>query len=281
MQKENVVSARLIDVEGDRLVYLGARATPELWDSLWAMDKETVQKSLAASRDGGQLVALTKRYCKPEDGIILEGGCGRGQYVAALHRAGYECVGIDFAPMAVNALNEHAPELDIRLGDLRALPFSDASVAGYWSLGVIEHFWDGYHPLASEMSRVIKDGGYLFCAFPYMSPLRKIKAWLGCYPISRFKSEPADFYQFALSEKSVIETMAQFGFIFQKSWSSAGLKGIQGECGYLSTIFERLYSYEGRSLFLRSLRRMIDFGLVHVGTSHSVLCVFRRCQREI
>ena len=44
--------------------------------------------------------------------------------------------------------------------DLDDLPVEDESVDGYWSLGVIEHFYDGYGEILSEMHRVIKRDGF-------------------------------------------------------------------------------------------------------------------------
>jgi len=269
----------LFDRKHGRLVYLGEKSTPDLWDSLWSLNKQTVKQLHKASRGSRHLVTLTKRYLNPSEGIILEGGCGRGQFVAALTVAGFQTIGFDFAVATVNALNQHTPELDIRLGDLRALPLPDASVAGYWSIGVIEHFWDGYDPVVSEMSRVIKDYGYLFCSFPYMSPLRRLKARLGLYPVREFFSEPKGFYQFALSEREVIEKMSEYGFNFLKAYPSSGVKGILGECGVVSDALERLYYYNGTSLLIRGLRRCCDIGLTILGSAHIILLVFQRKQR--
>ena len=62
------------------------------------------------------------------------------QIVYSLKKQGFEAIGLDFAPQTINYLQEVAPELDIRLGDARSLPFENESFDGYWSLGVIEHF---------------------------------------------------------------------------------------------------------------------------------------------
>jgi SAM-dependent methyltransferase len=278
--RENPVSARLLDRERSQLIYVGASAVPELWDSLWALDAEAVANATAPNRDGAKFVRMTSRYLQPSDGVILEGGCGAGQFVAALRRGGFQSVGLDFAPATVRALNEHAPELDIRLGDLRSIPLPDASVAGYWSIGVIEHFWDGYRPLATEMARVVKSGGYLFCSFPFMNSLRSLKARLGLYPSADFKEEPRDFYQFALRHTGVIDTMAEYGFSYVTAHRSSGLKGILGELGGAEAPLEWLYSYGGSSFLVRGLRRICDAALSALGTPHSILLVFRREPRR-
>ncbi|MCB1759314.1 MAG: class I SAM-dependent methyltransferase [Gammaproteobacteria bacterium] len=276
---ENPISSRLFDKANDRLIYIGKSATPDLWDTLWSMDREAVQRSLSPTRDCDQLVAVTRHHLDPSEGAILEGGCGRGQYVAALTRAGFKTIGIDYAQETVKALNEHAPDLDIRFGDVRSLPLQESSVAGYWSIGVIEHFWDGFETLAAEMSRVIKDGGCLFCSFPFLNPMRQLKARMGLYPLAEFESEPSDFYQFALSKPVVVETMSRHGFTLVGETRLAGFKGILGELGPLSSALEPLYEYEGNSLFVRGVRKAVDLLFTKIGCSHSIQLVFRRRAR--
>lgn len=273
---ENPVSSRIFDRRRGRLIYIGEKSTPQLWDTLWRLDEAAVAKAISPSREGDLLVRATAQYVRPDDGPILEGGCGNGKFVAALHRAGYQATGIDFAEATVKALNEHAPHLDIRPGDLRNVPLPDGSVAGYWSIGVIEHFWDGFLPIAQEMARVVREGGYLFCSFPFMNLLRTAKARLRLYPERSFEHEPAGFYQFALPLSQVTRALRDVGFDYVSARRSSGLKGVLGECGSLSRPLERLYSYNGSSLVIRGMRYCCDRALTAAGTPHSVLVVFRR-----
>ena len=68
-------------------------------------------------------------------------------------------------------MKRHRPELHPVLGDVRNLPLEDDSVDGYWSLGVIEHLYDGYGDIFREMYRVIRRDGYLFLTFSHMERL--------------------------------------------------------------------------------------------------------------
>ena len=82
---------------------------------------------------------------------------------------------------------------------MRALPFEDNSFDGIWSLGIIEHFLDGYDAIAREMQRVLREGGYLFLTFPAMTKIRDWKALRGEYtPWEAVDQEPEGFYQFSL-----------------------------------------------------------------------------------
>ena len=142
-----------------RLVYLWEEATAGHWDEHW---QRVGDGRLAASltvAHSPRIVGITRRFLSPGEGPILEAGCGTGVQVAALVRAGYQCIGIDFAAEIVDRVRHLAPSLDVRVGDLLALPFEDGYFAGCWSLGVIEHDPDGCDGLLREMrgGRVLLD----------------------------------------------------------------------------------------------------------------------------
>ena len=67
----------------------------------------------------------------------------------------------DSAEDVVKKINALVPELDIRQGDVFNLQEEDQSLDGYWSLGVIEHYFDGYDGISNEMKRVLKKDGVL------------------------------------------------------------------------------------------------------------------------
>ncbi|MGR3318584.1 MAG: class I SAM-dependent methyltransferase, partial [Candidatus Anammoxibacter sp.] len=93
----------------------------------------------------------------------------------SLHKAGFDAYGVDIAQDTVRTIRKRRPEIKIEIADVRKLPFSDEYFDGYWSLGVIGHFYDGYDKVFHEMRRIIRGGGYLFLSFPHMSFLRNCK----------------------------------------------------------------------------------------------------------
>jgi SAM-dependent methyltransferase len=190
----------------NRLVYLDAKATPEFWDHRWKLEGKPSQVS---PRD--EVVTVTAKYL-PRGARILEGGCGRANKVKALTVAGYCAVGIDFAHDSVKQAKLNYPDLDIRQGDVRSLDLPDNHFDGYWSLGVIEHFWEGFDPILAEAARVLRSNGMLFLTAPWFSPYRVRKARSNGYPVAEFQTEPDLFYQFALGRAEVAARIAQFGF---------------------------------------------------------------------
>ena len=215
---------------------------------------------------------------KPEDGIILEGGCGRGKNVASLVNNGYRVIGIDYAEKTVSILNQCVPVLDIRLGDVRKLPFDDNYFIGYWSLGVIEHFWEGYESIALEMSRVLKDNGYLFLTFPYMSPLRRIKGKLRLYDLWQKTVPSNNFYQFALNSKLVIGDFQKLGFKLVRTLPWDGIKGTKDEIVIIKPLLQKLYDYKGNNIFIKFIRMSISMIMSPIA-GHNVLLILKKCPR--
>ncbi len=199
--------------------------------------------------------------------------------MAALAHLGYDCIGVDFAPQTVALLRGQVPELDIRLEDVRRLDFAADSFAGYWSLGVIEHFWDGYQDIGVEITRVVRPGGYLFITFPYLSPLRRLKARLNLYPVWENDHQPPDFYQFCLDRHQVTWDFARWGFELIKVRPFDGLKGTKSEIHPLSGPLQRLYDYRGGSFPIRALRWALSESLA-IACAHAVLLIFKKKTSE-
>tara|TARA_B100000674_G_C37885106_1_gene936260 strand:+ start:309 stop:1094 length:786 start_codon:yes stop_codon:yes gene_type:complete len=251
-----------------RLLYFSSAATPEYWDKHWEKSIDKINKSSKS-----EALTLTKKYLK-KGSQILEGGCGFGQHVSALFEAEYDVIGVDFAEKIVSEINKRAPHLNVKIGDLRNLEFEDNTFDGYWSLGVIEHFYDGYDSLISEMYRVLKPGGYLIISFPSMSPLRRLKAKLSMYKeFTMSDSEPSNFYQFALFTEDVKRNLIKKGFTFKKQLGVAGLKGIKDEIPFTRPMLEKFYS---TNIFLIKVVGFIFNKIVSPFAYHSKLLIFRK-----
>lgn len=231
---------RYYDRKHNRLVYIGSKASDAYWDEHWSKsDIVTVLKNKRLSRDQQFVVNITKKYLAPGSKII-EGGSGVGDKVKALHEVGYLVTGVDFAKETVSKVRLINPDLDIVLGDIKQLQFDNSEFDGYWSLGVIEHFFNGFDDIVSEMRRVLKVKGYLFLTVPIMSNIRKVKSVCGMYP-NWFIDKNDDFYQYALNKEYIVEEMQKHGFLLvnYKGWS--GLKGLKDEIAGTKIIVKLLY----------------------------------------
>lgn len=267
------------DPKNKRLVFEEEKADQKFWDNLW---EDTSLKSFVESGKKDRFVSyFTKKFLKPKKSVkILEGGCGKGQYVYALNFRGYDARGIDFAPKIVQKLNILFPQLPISLGDVRKTDFPNEYFDGYWSLGVIEHFYSGYNDILKEASRILKPGGYLFLTFPYMSPIRNIRARLGKYKQLDKNFSQNNFYQFALNKDRVRQDLRSVDFEIVYERPLDGLKGLKDEIDIpiIKTILLKIYY--GKGVFFAALRNII-YILSSPLCGHIVLIVARKKIRPL
>jgi SAM-dependent methyltransferase len=264
---------KYFDFENNRLVFEEQEATAHFWDSLW--NDPNLKKSIENGKNDWFVSRLTKKFIPPKKSRkILEGGCGKGTYVYSLTHSGYDAYGVDYAPKTVAKINEIFPELKISYGDVMRLDFPDDFFDGYWSLGVIEHFYDGYGKIIEEMRRVIKKDGFLFLTFPCLSPIRKIKAKLGRY--NAFKEtafKKNNFYQFALDPRKVRSDLEKIGFKLIKQKPLDGVKGIKDEIPSLKPAFQKIYN--SKTLPAKSCCLALSQLLAPI-FHHSILLIFKK-----
>jgi len=232
-----------------------------------------LKSAVEGGRNNRFILDVTRRFLA--NGRILEGGCGLGDKVYCLHSNGFSAFGVDFAEETVRRINECFPELDVRVGDVRRLEFSDGFFDGYWSIGVIEHFREGYGSVLNEMRRVVKPGGYVFLAFPYMSPLRRLKARLGLYPEYLGNNDIGGFYQYILDEGKVRGDFEKAGFTLKYRRPYDGIKGLKDEVSFFKPFLQHIYDYNG-ALFLVNRFRSLLSTLLSFFSAHMLFMVFRK-----
>ena len=252
------------------------------WDLHW-QDLKCNKKFKFKFNPKSLVSRITKKFLEPEDGRILEGGCGLGDKVYTLKMMNYDVIGVDNAKETINFIKRTFPQLNIIYGDLRKIDFPDHYFAGYWSLGVIEHFFEGYQEILLEMYRVIKPNGFLFLTFPYMSPFRKFKARSNLYKLFSpefydSNKKPSKFYQFILNENNVIKDFINIGFELKHFKPFDGIKGFKDEIFFLKFYIKRFlalcYNLE-KPKFIRKIKRVIDKVLTEF-SAHMMLLVFQK-----
>lgn len=263
---------RYFDKSNNRLVYVGKAANDTYWDQHWKSESSKLKEQIKVKNDRF-IIGYTKKYL-PSGTKIFEGGCGLGGKVCTLHYHGYDAYGVDYAKETVKKANQYAPELKIKIGDVRDLSFPNNFFDGYWSLGVIEHFYDGYERAVSEMFRVLKPGGYLFLTVPVMSPLRKAKVRRKKYlEYKESKEMRENFYQFAFDPKDVVNNLKSRGFKLVNVKPYDGIKGLKDEVLILKPFLQHLYDKNNRASNL--VKRILDIVLRRFA-NHICLFVMRK-----
>lgn len=109
-------------------------------------------------------LALIERYVSLQDQLVLDLGCGLGEYVRGFARRGARALGSDIAANRLAEARERVQRTGTEgvLGFMaaagEALPFRDASMDAIVLNEVIEHVQDDRETLR-EISRVLRPGG--------------------------------------------------------------------------------------------------------------------------
>ncbi|MBN2359828.1 MAG: methyltransferase domain-containing protein [Deltaproteobacteria bacterium] len=95
-------------------------------------------------------------------GLVLDAGCGTGQILERLGRAGIRACGVDLSSGMLRQARSRAPLL-VR-GDLVALPFGDGRFDAVCCFKVLAHVPEVGRALA-ELGRLVRPGGFLIAEF--------------------------------------------------------------------------------------------------------------------
>jgi SAM-dependent methyltransferase len=166
--------------------------------------------TLLADDTVGQL----RQYTELEGRTVLDIGGGPGFFIRAFNKAGGRafCVDADAGELAGSG----RPARDSVLASALDLPIADCKVDVSFSSNVLEHVPDPERML-SEMVRVTKPGGVVFCAFTnWLSPWggHETSPWhyVGGERAARiyqrrYGSEPKNFYRRSLYPVSIARVL--------------------------------------------------------------------------
>lgn len=187
---------------------------PEFWEENWA--NAEYERSVAFC-EVDPLRPLFEKYLRRES-LMLEGGCGMGNYVSYYSERGCSVVGVDFAQGALKALKRRRPAEKLCAGDVARLPFPDRTFDLYYSGGVVEHFEDGPEAALAEARRVLRDDGVLLISVPYLSPVRRLvslsrREWLMVdRPVAHgYRPCGYEFFQYAYSRAEFSRLLTRAG----------------------------------------------------------------------
>lgn len=144
-----------------------SRSHQQIWNGFHADER-------SASYPSTDLVRFLARSVElPAKTRVLELGCGAGANLRFLVREGFQVAGIDFSPNALDVARQHlradpstaaaATEVDLRLGDFRALPWPDESFDVTVDIeAVYANDATGIADALAEIHRVLRPGGTHF-----------------------------------------------------------------------------------------------------------------------
>ena len=143
----------------------------------------------------------------------LDLGCGLGRVLKHYHHSGFRVSGIDLSPVAVQRLLEENPDLDVRSGDVRDLPFDDARFDTVLAFAVFHNLETGMSAALAEMARVMKPGGR-FCVSMFPDNLKaRFKDFRARRKLGPANGAAPRFRSWLLNKSEFQNMMAQHGLI--------------------------------------------------------------------
>ena len=189
------------------------------WDRVLECWEPTLTHRLWRAHSDAVNRRLLRRWLAPGSGRLLktdlfDEAVGSGLYPELAARS-EEVVGIDLSAGVVRAALQRYPDLDARVGNVRALPFADGSFDVVLSNSTLDHF-DSHAKLRAviaELARSIRPGGELIITLDnWMNPiiaLRTSKLLLGT--LHRLGVVPY-FVGVTCGHRSLSELLREAGF---------------------------------------------------------------------
>lgn len=163
----------------------------------------------------------------PKGSRILDGGCGMGEWVMWLTRAGYPTVGLDVSKITIGKLKEKFPDFEFAVGDIRETGLPDNSFDAYFSWGTFEHFEEGFGRVVTEAFRLLKPGAYLFVSLPFVNLRLALTETLRRPWKLRPQSKRVRFYQWRLTRAELATILSRHGFEVEDVKMIGKRQGIQ------------------------------------------------------
>jgi SAM-dependent methyltransferase len=231
-----------LTVDSGRLLYFERPADAGYWDEVWQRE---LRPGFFDEFHAGNLKWFHKPFLRylPPKGLVLEAGCGTGQWVVALNARGFRCMGLDYARGTLRRVRSELRDSLFIAGDLLNLCVRDRSLDAVISLGVVEHRREGPGPFFEESHRILRPGGVLLISVPFFNRVRQ----------RRFREElkseelhDLEFYQYAFRESEFAAFLDAAGFNVLETWPYDHMKCLRQVYPWISRLPLALQKVVGR-----------------------------------
>jgi len=142
-----------------------ASRTRESYDELAATYTERLFTELAGKPLDRHLLNRLAEDVRGH-GLVADLGCGPGHVARYLHDQGVRMLGIDLSPRMIDSARQRSPDIEFRVGDMRALDLPAGALAGIVAFYSLIHIGEPeMGATLRELRRVLAPGGLLLVAF--------------------------------------------------------------------------------------------------------------------
>jgi ubiquinone/menaquinone biosynthesis C-methylase UbiE len=181
----------------------------EFWTRVWEIQGGPQASPVSLSRKDEYRVIAQHLSSLPAGAEIIDGGCGLGEWVMALHKQGFKMVGMDISGRTVEQLRQVFSGASFVQGDIRKTGYPDNCFDAYYSWGVFEHFEAGPGDCIREALRILKPRGLLFISVP-LDNLRQ--SVIGTFANPRPSITGDRFYQYRFTRAELARELSMRGF---------------------------------------------------------------------
>lgn len=146
----------------------------DYWKDRWA----DIPADSAMSNSRAYPLKYALQTVTANNGPILEAGCGAGRILRYYHERGYNITGFDFIEVAIDKLLEVDPTLQVEVGDITALRFSDSAFRYLLAFGLYHNLERGLEEAVAESWRVLCGGGRICASFRADNLQTRLSDWL-------------------------------------------------------------------------------------------------------
>lgn len=148
-----------------------------------------------------------------EGGVkILEAGCGAGRLLRHYHNRGFDIVGIDYIPIAIEKLKLTDASLNVRIGDITNLEFNDECFDVVLAFGLFHNLEHGLAQAISETKRVLKYGGVVVASFRADNIQTKFSDFISSRKLKNNKKSEMFFHKINLTDQEFKNLFINAGF---------------------------------------------------------------------
>ncbi len=186
------------------------------WNNFWSTQYRTINFEMQCnlnSHQGKVTFDLLRNY--KTGSLVLEAGCGLGNWTFIFKQMGFKPIGIDLSFSSLKIAWEYCQKNSFDslfvLADIRKIPIRDNYFDLVVSYGVVEHFVNSVDAV-NEFYRVLKPGGACLVTTPNPFSFHRL---IGRYLLNITKSYKLGYigYEKAFTPKGLSVILSKSGFM--------------------------------------------------------------------